>query len=108
MTFCRSCQSLAGFQLMAAFSDCVNFMTTHCSVFFSSTVSVSIVLFMHYMIKIFPVFLSDYALRFKAGSSQQRPHKQKTLGFLCLDGKNFVILSGCEKHSIGLVGESFI
>ena len=92
---------------MAAFSDCVKVMTTHCSVSFSSTVSVSIVLFMHYMIKKFPVFLSDFALGFKAGSSQQSPHNQKTLGFLCLAAKNFVILSGCEKHSIGLVGENF-
>ena len=52
-------------------------------------------------------FLSDYALSFKAGSSQESPRKQKTLSSFCLAAKGFVILSGCEKHSIGLAGESF-
>ena len=87
MTFCRSCQSLAGFQLMAAFSDCVNFMTTHCSVFFSSTVSVSIVLFMHYMIKKFPVFFVWLCFKFQSVFFRTESSQAKIFGFLLFSCK---------------------
>ena len=89
MTFCRSCQFVAGFQLMAAFSDCVNFMTTHCSVFFSSTVSVSIVLFMHYMIKKFPVSLVWICFKFQSRFFPTESSQAKNFGFLLLSCEKF-------------------
>ena len=81
MTFCRSCQSVAGFQFMAAFSDCVNFLTTHCRVFFSSTVSVSIVLFMQYMIKKFPVFFVWLCFKFQSRFLPTESSQSKNFGF---------------------------
>ena len=81
MTFCQSCQSVAGFQFMAAFSDCVNFLTTHCRVFFSSTVSVSIVLFMQYMIKKFPVFFVWLCFKFQSRFLPTESSQSKNFGF---------------------------
>ena len=81
MTFCRSCQSVAAFQLIATFSDCVNFMSTHCSVFFSSTVSVSIVLFTHYKIKKFPVFFVWLCFKFQSRFLQTESSQSKNFGF---------------------------
>ena len=81
MNFWRSCQSLAGFQLMAAFSDCVNFMTTHCSVSFSSTVSNSIVLFMQYMIKKFPDLFVWLCFKFQSRLFPTESSQSKNFGF---------------------------
>ena len=81
MPFCRSCQTVAGFQLTAAFSDCVDFMTTHCSVFFSSTVSVSIAIFMHCMIKKFPVFFVRLCFKFQSRFFSTESSQAKNFGF---------------------------
>ena len=81
MTFCRSCQSVARFQLMAVFTDCVIFMTTHCSVAFSRTVSISIVLFMHYLIKKVPVSLVWICFKFQSRFFPTESSQAKKIGF---------------------------